>query len=193
MNFSRLSVLVGAVTAAAVSIAAFPSSAHALDFNWSFSNVTGSTSGTVTGTVNGLVEGANSGGPPAVVTVTSAPLAASAGLGTYTFSDGTFTVTGGNITFADWHGAFGSNNLFLGTNAGGGTYYPQLADTGFNIANSNPGASVSFTSAAVPFDIPGGATIPAVGGLLALGLMRKARKSLASNTRFSEPIREMVS
>ncbi len=32
----------------------------------------------------------------------------------------------------------------------------------------------------VPFDIPGGATIPAIGSLLALGAMRKARKSLAS-------------
>ncbi|MEH2364418.1 hypothetical protein [Nostoc sp.] len=51
------------------------------------------------------------------------------------------------------------------------------------------GSSVSI----VPFDIPGGGTIPAVGGLLALGLMRKARKSLASNTRISEPISEMVS
>ncbi|WGV28987.1 hypothetical protein [Halotia branconii] len=46
---------------------------------------------------------------------------------------------------------------------------------------------------AVPFDIPGGATIPAVGGLLALGLMRKARKSIASSTRVSHPISEMVS
>jgi hypothetical protein len=41
--------------------------------------------------------------------------------------------------------------------------------------------NVSLTDAAtpVPFDIPGGATIPTVGSLFALGLMRQAKKRLA--------------
>ncbi|WP_353932974.1 carbohydrate binding domain-containing protein [Okeanomitos corallinicola TIOX110] len=40
--------------------------------------------------------------------------------------------------------------------------------------------NVSLTGAtAVPFDVPGGATIPTVGSLFALGLMRQAKKRLA--------------
>jgi hypothetical protein len=39
----------------------------------------------------------------------------------------------------------------------------------------------SVTAAAVPFDIPGGATIPALSSLLALGGMRKARKKVSNN------------
>jgi hypothetical protein len=49
------------------------------------------------------------------------------------------------------------------------------------------------TAAAVPFDIPGGATIPSVGALLALGAMRKARKSIASKTRLANPVCASVS
>jgi hypothetical protein len=35
--------------------------------------------------------------------------------------------------------------------------------------------------AAVPFDIPCGATIPALGSVLALGVMRKTRKATSNN------------
>jgi hypothetical protein len=48
--------------------------------------------------------------------------------------------------------------------------------------------TASSSSAAVPFDIPGGATIPSVGALLALGAMRKARKNIASKTRLANPV-----
>jgi hypothetical protein len=48
-------------------------------------------------------------------------------------------------------------------------------------------------TAAVPFDIPGGATIPTVGSLFALALMRKAKKSLASKTRITNPVNTVVS
>ncbi|WP_071191216.1 hypothetical protein [Trichormus sp. NMC-1] len=48
--------------------------------------------------------------------------------------------------------------------------------------------------AEVPFDnIPGGATIPTVGGLFALGLMRKAKKSIASKSRLANPVTGTVS
>ncbi|MEH2160642.1 MAG: hypothetical protein V7K38_06245 [Nostoc sp.] len=59
--------------------------------------------------------------------------------------------------------------------------------------SSSPLTSGTISSTAVPFEIPGGATIPSVGALLALGLMRKARKSIASNTPIVQPISEMVS
>ncbi len=36
-------------------------------------------------------------------------------------------------------------------------------------------------TSAVPFDIPGGATIPALGSVLALGVMRKGRKFTSNN------------
>jgi hypothetical protein len=54
-------------------------------------------------------------------------------------------------------------------------------------------ASGSVTTNAVPFDIPGGATIPSVGALLALGAMRKARKSIASKTRLANSVCASVS
>ncbi|WP_414529618.1 hypothetical protein [Nodularia chucula] len=53
--------------------------------------------------------------------------------------------------------------------------------------NNTPGtftASFEFSNATpVPFDIPGGATIPTVGSLFALALMRKARKKMALKAR----------
>lgn len=44
---------------------------------------------------------------------------------------------------------------------------------------------------AVPFDIPGGATIPTVGSLIALGAMRKVRKTIAS--KIANPATSAVS
>ncbi|WP_143046363.1 hypothetical protein [Trichormus sp. NMC-1] len=45
----------------------------------------------------------------------------------------------------------------------------------------------------VPFDIPGGATIPVAGSLLALGAMRKVKKSIALKTRIANPVTTTVS
>ena len=82
----------------------------------------------------------------------------------------------------------------VGTNSNGyGTYF-YLSTVGGNYSLDNNGAYLSGTaSAPVPFDIPGGATIPSVGALLALGAMRKARKSLASKTRLANPVCASVS
>jgi hypothetical protein len=191
----KLSHILPFIVGSAAAILASTSPAHALDFNWSFSNVTGDTPGTVTGTVTRLVEGTNSGSSPVVVTVTSSPLAGSVGVYNWLDDLGTgFTVTLGNITQASSYFQMGGYSLFLGTAAGNGTYYPQLIGGGYNIANNTLDASVSFTPAAsVPFDIPGGATIPSVGALLALGAMRKARKSIASKTRLANPVCASVS
>ncbi|MEA5576932.1 hypothetical protein [Anabaena sp. UHCC 0451] len=48
--------------------------------------------------------------------------------------------------------------------------------------------AVATAATPVPFDIPGGATIPTVGSLIALGAMRKVKKSLALKTRIAETI-----
>lgn len=52
---------------------------------------------------------------------------------------------------------------------------------------------VATPAAPVPFDIPGGATIPTVGSLLALGAMRKIKKSIALKTRIANPVTTTVS
>lgn len=56
----------------------------------------------------------------------------------------------------------------------------------FTLASSSV-ISSDVPSSGVPFDIPGGATIPTVGSLLALGVMRKVKKSIASKTRLTNP------
>ncbi|MBD2569571.1 hypothetical protein [Anabaena lutea] len=69
------------------------------------------------------------------------------------------------------------------------------SNSGFNF-NAGPIQSITFTAsptAAVPFNIPGGATIPTVGSLFALALMRKAKKSLASKTPIANPVETVVS
>jgi hypothetical protein len=48
------------------------------------------------------------------------------------------------------------------------------------------------TPTPIPFDIPGGATIPTVGSLFALALMRQARKSIASKNRIANTVTTKV-
>lgn len=55
------------------------------------------------------------------------------------------------------------------------------------------GEVVPSVVAAVPFDIPGGATIPTLGSLLALGAMRKVRKNIALKTHLANPATETIS
>jgi len=89
---------------AVVLAVAFSSSAHAqlLDFNFSFSNVTGNTDGTVTGEIIGL----NSSGTstPTDVIITSVPLAFysvdNSSVPIDFGSTGSFTVSGDSITAA---------------------------------------------------------------------------------------------
>ncbi|WP_413171632.1 hypothetical protein [Anabaena azotica] len=59
------------------------------------------------------------------------------------------------------------------------------AGTEWTYATATPDASV-------PFDIPGGATMPTVGSLFALALMRKVKKSIASKTHIANPVTTTV-
>ncbi|MBD2567702.1 hypothetical protein [Anabaena lutea] len=79
---------------------------------------------------------------------------------------------------------------------GGGIWREGVnsVNSGFNFDGSR--TDITFTasaSAAVPFDIPGGATIPTVGSLFALALMRKAKKRLAAKTLVVNPVETVVS
>jgi hypothetical protein len=174
--------------------------ANALSFNWTFSatNVPGAT---VSGTVSGLVEGNNTGGAPIVVTVTDyTGVSGGEGLGTYNFvttsvsagSGGTaFTVTGGSVTYADWYGAFGDFDLYLGTNFFA-TFPAQLTD----LSDSNPdyidstsGGTNSLTFTPVPDADPVPFEFnPGLGILLTFGIIgaQKLWKKKTTNISFKQ-------
>ncbi|MBD2566446.1 hypothetical protein [Anabaena lutea] len=59
-------------------------------------------------------------------------------------------------------------------------YYSPATNT-FTIFSDTP-YTYAIVSTPVPFDIPGGATIPTVGSLFALALMRTAKKRMAFKT-----------
>jgi len=96
--------------------------------------------------------------------------------------------TTGNLDFNGF--SFGTNgspqywNLFLDNSSTYKLLNSTSAGTGITGTTSDTTGTftaISTTSSAVPFEIPFGATIPAIGSVLALGVMRKARKS-TSNT-----------
>jgi hypothetical protein len=105
-----------------------------------------------------------------------------------------------------WRELFDINNVL--SNADTWAYVPALGQSVQNQAVIN----TSFTWAvatlveengggdnggggdptAVPFDIPGGATIPTMGGLFALGLMRQAKKKIALKNSLSKSVTHTV-
>jgi hypothetical protein len=157
---------------AAIGIVAGASSAQAVNFNFSFSNVTGPTAGTVSGTITGLSDNTN-GQTGAVVTVTSSPL--SQGLGTYSYAGGPgFDVSGGNIINSLWFGNSGAFDLYLGSGL-----TTELTDFGsYDVYNSN-GSTLTFTpvATAVPFEFSPGLGFALVG----LGLGANKLKQFAKN------------
>lgn len=127
----------------AVAIAAIIPRADAASFDFSFVNSGYGSTSVVTGVLDGLKEGSNLAAD-LTATVT-------AGLGIvpdgYVFAlgtgtAGTFTVTAGQITYADAYfvDPNTSSYLFLGTDPFGTTYYP-------NLSNARTGAqAVSMTA-----------------------------------------------
>ncbi|MDB9536129.1 hypothetical protein PN451_09835 [Dolichospermum planctonicum CS-1226] len=140
--------------AASVLLAATP--AHAISFNFQFQDISGGTNGFVKGTLSGLVEG-NNPGPGITATVTSSPggQGVASNYSFYNVYRGpAFTVTNGNITFADAQFVNPANiSLFLGTTRD--TYYSELAD--YNNGSFDyydySNATTQFTAATpVPFE-----------------------------------------
>ncbi|MBD2295105.1 hypothetical protein H6G06_16860 [Anabaena sphaerica FACHB-251] len=180
MKLSRIMPLVvgGAVAGVVVSSA---SPAQALDFNFSFTNDPGlgSVNGTVEGTIYGLIDNATSSATGIIVTSYPAGLNLPAtpfspfSLGNETSNS--FEVLNGVLVNANLR-IIGSNFQFSLNDSEGVNGLVGISSSTYN----NGGfAGATYTSAAVPFDIPGGATIPTVGSLFALGLMRKVKKRMA--------------
>lgn len=198
MKFSRLSVLLTAAVVATSALAS-ASKAHALTYNLvnvtfdddpNVATATGSFDYDPATTFYSNISILYSGSPftPNNVTFNQTSFfTGNANALNLRFSTGTTTVTTQRLDFNFTQGLGGSSSDVTGN-----YIYSRVGTSTTNYtAPILGGSQVSIST--VPFNIPGGATIPAVGGLLALGLMRKARKSLASNTRISRPISEVVS
>ena len=204
MNLSRLSVLVGAVTAVSILATISPSQALSKTFNLNPLLLfgTGSATGTATFddsllTPNQFLFTPNStaGLDGFQINFTGLPSTPSAT--TFNLSDltGWFLVTNASSQITRLNFFMDSPKINAdGLSINGIDIFTFTVNQGTSNDALVAVFSINPTEATpVPFDIPGGATIPAVGGLLALGLMRKARKSLASNTRVSKPMSEIVS
>ncbi len=206
MKLKSLSRLLPLVVGSAVAgVLASMSPAHALTYNWSFSGLA-NTSGTfdVTGnTITGI-----SG------SVGGTPIGSLLGAGVWSGNDNQFPLNVNGVSFTNIGGI--KYKLAMEQSVQGTLTYqsdddilPFVDDQGNTTTNQITtnqittsqyiGATLmndqnnswrgAFSAEAVPFDnIPGGATIPAVGSLLALGAMRKVRKSIASKTRIANPV-----
>jgi len=197
MKLFRILPLVVGSAAAGILVSTSP--AHALNFTFTF---TGSDSNTVSGTIYGLQDNATSAASDVVATSTSNPNLQTY-LGSYinnldSRGVNSGTVAGGVLTaftfFSNRINNGGTGEyLLLGNNS----YSYNYLGNGNSLATYNTGGFAGINnpsaSATVPFDIPGGATIPALGSLLALGGMRKVRKSIASKTRIANFVTATVS
>ncbi|NET70321.1 MAG: hypothetical protein F6K62_04705 [Sphaerospermopsis sp. SIO1G2] len=104
-----------------------------------------------------------------------------------TLSPGNNRYQGIRLTFQDPLTDTPGITVNLDTDTGQSVFYtssgPNNTGTGNRLDAAN-GSSIS----SVPFDIPGGATIPTVGSLFALGLMRQMKKKMAARNITSNPI-----
>jgi hypothetical protein len=191
MKLSRIFPLV--LGCSAVGIVASTSPAHALTWSWSYSGAGVAASGAFTTSTTGSGEliTALSGtrsrtiAPLSTFAITSAvPTGFNgadnivSGLSPYLTTNGfSFQVPIGNI------GTIWNVNVrrtatgWLETRTRGATTQTTV---------------VNFSATPIPFDIPGGAAIPSVGGLFALGLMRKMKKKIASNAPIANPATKVV-
>jgi hypothetical protein len=195
MKLSRiLPLVVGGAVAGIVVGSASP--AQALDWNWSYTGTAINASGTFT--TNDTPDGSGFYTIAAITgtrnSIAITGLSAPGGLGG---NDNLISQSSPYLTFNgftySWNGSF--VNVY---DNGGGVWREGVGslNTGSTFNISSGPKNVTFTasaSAAVPFDIPGGATIPTVGSLFALGLMRQAKKRLAVKTFVVNPVETVVS
>jgi hypothetical protein len=176
----------GKILIAGASLIAFAAPATAqMTFNWSFDNSWyGVSDQFVTGTISGLSEGVNSAHGLSI-TITSTPNGEALGPADL-FGSGTFTVTDGEVTYAN--AVFGSDagfSLYFGTQPGNGTYFPEYQHYGYggagdvdviwDFTSTNP---TQFSLAETPSPTPEPASwAMMVGGFsLAGAAMRRRRK-----------------
>lgn len=174
----------GKILIAGASLTAFAAPVAAQTFNWAFDNsYYGEPDQFITGTISGLVEGVNNANGLSI-TVTSTP--SGQGLGSFTwYGSGVFTVTGGNVTYAN--ALFGDDNhsLYFGTNPGD-TWYPEYQYAAWDgdsptvfwdFASDNP---TVFTRAEAPSPTPEPASwAMMVGGFGLAGMGLRRRRKIA--------------
>ena len=197
MKFSRLSVLLTAAVVA-TSVLASTSKAHALTYNLvnvRFGNSIPTATGSFdydpnTSFYNNI--SINYSGQPGPIPIIFNQSNFFSGNGNSLILESLIGTLNHRLDFR-FNPLLGSSSSVIipGINNSSYSNFDSVSQDSF-VSYVRTGSSV-VDAATVPFNIPGGATIPAVGGLLALGLMRKARKSLALNTRISKPISEVVS
>lgn len=211
MKLGHISALIGAATVA-LGIAAFPSSAHALTYSWDINlSVNGYTATgqiyTDTNTPNQVLQSSNftsytinliNGSTSDTLTGTIAGSLGTAGLKINSTGSSLDLPNLGSFQAVDISNSNGSRLYFGYPNASGSI--PNLLITLAGVGSSGTGTTSDLagsntfaTATPVPFEIPGGATIPSIGALLALGAIRGVRKSIASNTRIANPVCETVS
>lgn len=185
MKLFRILPLV--VGSAAAGILASTAPAQALNWDWSYSAPDITASGTYTTTdtpINGYYTITGITGTRNGFNITGLVSPGEGNVNVYPGNDLKLTLLGlpssDGISFLVDATPFGEVNLY-----GNGEVVNESLDNFNSIEVSYLSTAVSEPEQ-VPFDIPGGATIPALGGLLALGAMRKVRHRIASKTRIAK-------
>jgi hypothetical protein len=205
MKFTLSRLLPLVVGSAAAGVLASMSPAHAVTFNWSFDGLQNTygtfeeSGGTIT-SWNGQVDGS-----PYFFQVSS--LGIIDPLGGINFNDNSYPISDKGVS---WRASIQYNDYYdypilvnwnlwknIYTDSGFGGYHliysvecSYLSYCSQQFPNQNGqvyaagGYYGNFSAVAVPFDISGSTTIPAVGALL---LALKARKSITSKTRTANP------
>ncbi|WP_414529722.1 hypothetical protein [Nodularia chucula] len=214
IKLSHILTLPLVVGTAATAVVASTLPAHAL--TWTANNILFADGGTLTGSFDFVgnayqnvnltltgpailgAAGTTPSGPNGTITFNSpAQNAVAANPASFWFTnDGQFVtvVPPGTVTFSTGVFLSGFNLTNPGTATPTSGNYGVFGSTPVNYASGNFVSSpVSPPPQDIPFDIPGGATIPTIGSVLALGLMRKAKKSLALKAQMSQNINSKVS
>ena len=151
-------------------------SAKALTFNWQFtpSFYSPAGSGNVSGTITGLLDDTAGQLSGITVNVLSAPNGLTNTFNFTNYLGGLgFTVSGGNVTYADaLYQDSSSNFLYIGTDPVNTGYFPQYqGTTGGFFSYDSPWSPTTFTSASVPSPL----AILGVGAAAAFSRRIKAR------------------
>ena len=179
------------VVCGAVVLASTMTKGMALDITFSFTNTGGNTSGTVTGVIYGLTAN-ETNGTPTDVEITSYPTALNSGAVSAlptassntpwdifndqsytTLSDHVTTDATGNITSGSILVLNGSNIFNLSSTAS----YLEVITAMQGKVNEVQASATSFNDPqAVPWSDPSGGSLPAIGAVLGIGVMRKAKQ-----------------
>jgi len=194
-NFLHSRILPLVLGSAAVVLAS-NAPARALTWNWSVADSSGG-SGSGTFTTTGTTAIANTQYTVTGVTGTYNGQTLSSTPGTYLGPDNILEWDGSSGFLTDHNGITvngTSNDLNIySTSASTTTFDPintVIYSTNFSKYSLTSANLTPVSSSAVPFEVPSGATIPALGSLLTLGVMRKARKFTSNN--FSITVTEKV-